>query len=99
MAAFFVLPPRPALGDQLARLLGNYSPGLRLDPSACVEAFAALVAAAGAYPVFREDLPDGDVVGALADGYGAEPGDPIYLVGLGARPDQPRIAVATADAA
>jgi len=85
MATFYVLPPRSVLEDQVAGLLSRLLPGLPAPVDAwdvLVENFAA---AAGwpedAYLVPRDDLPFGaSVEDALADCFGAEPGDRIIEV-------------------
>ena len=96
MAVFYVLPPRTALGECLARLLRPYLPGISIATESCSEMVEALANEAAledeAYVIHREDLPDdGDVDAALRHGFGAEPGDQVVLVSLGAKPDQPTV--------
>jgi len=98
MAVFYVLPPRPALGECLARLLRSYVPGVSIDSGSCADIVSTLVHESSqdeeAYVVHREDLPDGDdVSAALCDGYGAEPGDQVVLVALGSKLDEPRVRI------
>jgi hypothetical protein len=98
MAVFYVLPPRPALGECLARLLRSYVPGVSIESGSCAEMIANLVNEASqeeeAYVVHREDLPDGDdVSAALCNGYGAEPGDQVVWVALGSKLEEPRVRI------
>ena len=91
MADFLLLPPRPAVGEEIARLIRPYLPGIRVTAADCVRFLDALVAASGStFLVHREELPDGgDVAIALRDGFGAEPGDRIVHV-LTGRSGEPR---------
>ena len=96
MAVFYVLPPRPALGECLARLLRPYLPGIDIANETCAEMMDALVNDSAqdeeAYIVHREDLPDNsDLTTALSEGFGAEPGDRIVCVSLGAKAEVPKI--------
>jgi hypothetical protein len=98
MAVFYVLPPRPALGECLARLLRPYLPGIAIGGDSCADLIEMLVNDAAreeeAYVVHREDLPDGEEISAaLCTGFGAEPGDQIILVALGPKPDQPQVRI------
>ena len=87
MATFYLLPPRPYLGQCVARSLQSLFPGLSWD-AAVWEALADGLADAarrqdGVYVVYREELPpDEDTDRALADGFGAEPGDEVVEVRL-----------------
>lgn len=100
MATFYLLPPREclerAVGDLFARLL----PGLPL-PADAWSLLADRLATAGGWAddvflVPRDELPDGPSAEALADGYGAEPGDRIVEVSL-ARPARARAVTPSAD--
>jgi hypothetical protein len=101
MADFLLLPPRPAVGEEIARLIRPYLPGIRVTAADCVRFLDGLVAAGGgkAFLVHREELPDEeDVATALRDGFGAEPGDRVVQV-LTGRPGEPRVRIgAVADA-
>jgi hypothetical protein len=96
VSLFFVLPPRPVLGDRLADVLHSFFPGLSWEAatrSSLAEWFArAAVESAGLRDVFvvhREDLPAGEALAAaLADGYGAQSGDEVVEVRPGARPGE-----------
>src|SRR5262245_44718039 len=93
MSTFYLLPPRPALGDRLAGLLQPLLPGLDWDcvtRSLLADWVGQLAEAhADVYVVFREDLPDGEPTArALANGFGAAPGDEVVEVRLGPRPGE-----------
>jgi hypothetical protein len=90
MSTFYVLPPRPYLGRCFARYLQGVFPGLTWDSALWDNLADGLTAAAGCHPgvyvVHREELPDGeDTARALADGFGAEPGDEVIEVCAGGR--------------
>jgi hypothetical protein len=67
MANFLLLPPRPAVGEEIARLIRPYLPGVRVTAADCVRFLDALVTNDGqAFLVHREELPDEeDVATAL----------------------------------
>jgi len=93
MSTFYVLPPRPLLGDAVAAFLHHYLPGLDWDAAARVRLADAVGEVAlnetDVYVVFRDDLPPGErVAQALADGYGAEAGDEVVEVRPGGRPGE-----------
>jgi hypothetical protein len=92
MADFLLLPPRPAIGEEIARLIRPYLPGVRVTAADCLRFLDTLAAASGkAFLVHREELPDEeDIAAALRDGFGAEPGDRIFHV-LTGRPGEPRV--------
>jgi hypothetical protein len=95
MADFLLLPPRPAVGEEIARLIRPYLPGVRVTAADCVRFLDGLVAAnaSAAFLVHREELPDEeDVAAALRDGFGAEPGDRVVQVMTG-RPGEPRVRI------
>jgi hypothetical protein len=88
MATFYLLPPRPILGDHLLDSLERFLPGLDWTISArrhLMEVFLdSLDLADDIFLVFREDLPHGvPAEVALVDGYGAEPGDEVIEVRSG----------------
>ncbi len=93
MSTFYLLPPRPLLGERFAEHLQLLFPGL-LWNSASWSGLADLLATAAAslpdvFVVHREDLPDGEPLPqALIHGYGAEAGDEIIEVRLGIRPGE-----------
>ena len=83
MAPFYLLPPRACLDDALAAFLGKLLPGLPV-PADAWDRLAERVAPPGVYLVSRDDLPDTtSLPAALADGFGAEPGDRVVEVALG----------------
>jgi hypothetical protein len=91
MATFYLLPSRPLLGEQVARLLERVLPGWQSSPggwSVLAESLTeSLRTGADVHFVFREDLPPGeDVAQALQDGFGAEPEDDIIQVSENALP-------------
>jgi len=94
MADFLLLPPRPAIGEEIARLIRPYLPGIRVTAADCLRFLDALAAAHGkAFVVHGEELPgEEDVAAALRDGFGAEPGDRVVHV-LAGRPGEPRVEV------
>jgi hypothetical protein len=91
MAVFYLLPPRPLLGRCFAGYLQGLFPGLDW-PGASWSRLAEILEMAAdgqedVYLVHPEELPPGeDVRRALADGFGAEPGDEIIEVRPGLRP-------------
>jgi hypothetical protein len=84
MATFYVLPPRPFLGRCYATYLQTLFPGLEWDDAVCPELADRLSAVAAdredVYVVYREELPEDDLVGGLADAFGAAPGDEVIEV-------------------
>jgi hypothetical protein len=96
MANFYLRPPRPSLGEELARLLRPYLPGVRITAADCVRFLEGAVERSGgqAFLVHREDLPDADDPGeSLRAGFGAEAGDRVIHVATGARAGEPRVRV------
>ena len=89
MATFYLLPPRVCLEQAVGELLGKLLPGLPLPADAWDGLSQHLASVAGwpddVFLVPRDELPDGDPAPALAEGYGAEPGDRVVDVSL-ARP-------------
>ena len=86
MATFYLLPARPILEDSLARLVGEWLPGLPAA-RAGAELADALQASVSrqrdAILIFREELPEQTgMAEALRDGFGAEPGDEIVELRL-----------------
>jgi hypothetical protein len=85
VSTFYLLPPRPLLGDRVADFLHTILPGLDWDSATRANLAQAVVAVAEAHDdvhvVFRDDLPAGEsMANALADGFGAEAGDEIVEV-------------------
>jgi len=104
MAVFYILPPRQMLGEALANVLRPYMPGMAINEDACADLVDSLVTgspdAHETYIVHREELPeDEDVSVTLREGFGAETGDRVVLVGIGPRPGEPRVRIWQLDAA
>jgi hypothetical protein len=90
MAIFYLLPPRPFLGERFAGFLQSFFPGLDWDGatrSQLADVFGAAVAGRpDVYVIYREDLPPGEPPAqALVDGFGAEAGDEVIEVRPGPR--------------
>jgi hypothetical protein len=90
MSTFYLLPPRPVLGDRLASFLQAILPGLDWDSGMRGNLAEAIGAAAtvhqDVYVVYREDIPAGETPArALTDGFGAAAGDEVIEVRPGAR--------------
>ena len=93
MSTFYLLPPRPVLGERFASFLGSLFPGLDWSTShwpELGERLGALAAdRANTFVVHREDLAAGsDLPQALRDGFGAEPGDEVVEVRAGLKPGE-----------
>ncbi len=93
MATFYVLPPRPFLGECYASYLQTLFPGLEWAspawPRLAETVTAAAAAQPGVYVVHREELPeDEELSRALTDGFGAAAGDEVVEVRAGNRPGQ-----------
>jgi hypothetical protein len=90
VSTFYLLPPRPLLGECFAGYLQPLFPGLQWTSAACAELAdtltAVVVRRTDVYVVYREELPDGeDPARALADGFGAEAGDEVIEIGSGGK--------------
>jgi hypothetical protein len=95
MSTFYVLPPRPHLGECFAGYLRSLFPGLDWDSASWPELADTLETAvadrAGVYVVFPEELPeDEEVDRALTEVFGAEDGDEVIEVRAGPRPGELR---------
>jgi hypothetical protein len=87
MAEFLLLPPRPVVGEELARMVRQCLPGVRVSTGQCVRFLEELVSRAErpTFLVYPEDLPEGeDAETAIRDGYGAGSEDRVVRVRLGA---------------
>jgi hypothetical protein len=85
VATFYLLPPRPLVGDHVSSVLQALFPGLDWDVARRARFLDLLgelaQGQADVFVVHREDLPDGEALSAaLADGFGAEPGDEVVEV-------------------
>jgi hypothetical protein len=90
VATFYLLPPRPLLGERIAQLLMTLLPGVcrsRFDGTDLTELLTRVLAGLPeTYVVHREDLADDeDTSTALRHGFGAEPGDEVVEVRPGGR--------------
>jgi hypothetical protein len=89
MSTFYLLPPRPLVGEHFRPLF----PDLAWTGAARAELADALAAVVGrqadVFVIYREELPDGEEPArALADGFGAEAGDEVIEVRAGSRPGE-----------
>lgn len=85
MATFYLLPPRPLVGDRVADFLHSLLPGLDWDSDMRANLADAVASAAevhaDVYVILRDELPSGESPeAALADGFGAEAGDEVIEV-------------------
>jgi hypothetical protein len=90
MSLFYLLPPRPFLGDRIADFLHTYLPGLSWDSSTRTSLADLLGETVGeregVYVIYRDELPhEESTPRALVDGFGAEPGDEVVEVRPGSR--------------
>ena len=92
MSIFYLMPPRPFLGDRFAAFLQTLFPGLDWDTSQRTSLAELLGDAAGrsdVFVVYRDDLPREEAPSlALIHGFGAEPGDEVVEVRAGGRPGE-----------
>lgn len=102
MATFYLLPPRACLEQALGEVFARLLPGLPL-PADTWEAVTDRLGSAAGWPaevflVPRDDLPEGEPVGAaLTSAFGAEPGDRVVEVGLARGPASARAWVLAAN--
>jgi hypothetical protein len=90
MSIFYLMPPRPYLGDRFADFLQTLFPGLAWDSTSRTSLAELLGDAAGGregvFVIYREDLPhEESTLQALVDGFGAEAGDEVVEVRPGGR--------------
>ncbi len=93
MSTFYLLPPRPVLGERFARYLTTLFPGLDWTAPAWHDLADTLGALASRQPdvyvVYGEELPRGDnPAEALVEGFGAETGDLVIEIHPGRRPGE-----------
>jgi hypothetical protein len=93
VSTFYLLPPRPLLGERFAGFLQTFLPGLDWDSRGRLSLAEAITDAVrdhtDVFVVYREDLPEGEPPArALVDGFGAEAGDEVVEVRPGARPGE-----------
>jgi hypothetical protein len=93
MSTFYLLPPRPLLGERFAGFLQTLLPGVDWDNRGRLGLAEAITEAVrdhtDVFVVHREDLPEGELPArALVDGFGAEAGDEVVEVRPGPRPGE-----------
>lgn len=93
MSIFYLMPPRPFLGDRFADFLQALFPGLAWDSSSRLSLAEllgdAVVKRDDVYVIYREDVPREMIPAqALRDNFGAEPGDEVVEVRPGSRPGE-----------
>ena len=92
MSIFYLMPPRPFLGDRFAAFLQTIFPGLDWDRGERTDLAEMLGAATerdDVFVVYRDDLPGEDSpMQALVNGFGAEAGDEVVEVRPGGRPGE-----------
>jgi hypothetical protein len=93
MSTFYLLPPRPVLGERLAGFLRAVLPGLDWDVQTRVNLTEAISAAAevhdDVFVIYREELPEGETPSeALTTAFGAESGDEVVEVRPGPHPGE-----------
>ena len=94
MSTFYLVPPRRFLAEHLASYLNGLFPGLNWtgpNSSELVEALDGVISEhSDVYVVHREDLPQIPDLGlALAEAFGAENGDRVIEVEIGAGASKP----------
>lgn len=89
MSVFYVMPPRPFVGDRFADFLQTLFPGLAWDSSdraSLVELLGSTTEREDVFVIYRDDLARGEgMVRALVDRFGAEVGDEVIEVHPGSR--------------
>lgn len=85
MATFLLLPPREliehAVREFAHRLLPGVWPPDDLADLVLNRIIEAQPQASEVHVLHREDLPEGDVIQALCDAFGGEPGDRVVEIG------------------
>jgi hypothetical protein len=90
VSRFYLLPSRPVLGERFAEFLGQWFPMLEWPSSEWTDLGERLAAAAAdrgdVFVVHGDELPAGvPVAEALAEAFGAEPGDEVFELAAGER--------------
>ncbi len=93
MSIFYLMPPRPFVGDRFAAFLQDLFPGLDWDSGQRTDLADVLGDAAGGrdgvFIVYRDELPrEESPTQALVNGFGAEAGDEVVEVRPGGRPGE-----------
>jgi hypothetical protein len=97
VSTFYLLPPRPMLGQQFAAFLQGCFPGLNWPGSARAELAELLSTTAqqqaGVYVVFREDVPENvDLGQTMVNDFGATTGDEVVEVSTAGVPRRWQVA-------
>jgi hypothetical protein len=83
MATFVVLPPRELVEHAVHTFIDALLPGMPVPAGLWERMVTEVTAGANVYVLHREDLPEtDDPSSALADGFGAEPGDAVRELSL-----------------
>ena len=89
MSIFYLMPPRPFLGDRFAAFLQTIFPGLDWDRGArtgLADLLGAVALRGDVFVVYRDDLPgEESPMQALVNGFGAEVGDEVIEIRAGGR--------------
>jgi hypothetical protein len=93
VSTFYLLPPRPVLGERFAGFLGTLFPGLDWGTHTWPALAETIGDVAGTRPdvfvIYREELAHGEELPrALRDGFGAESGDEVIEVRAGLKPGE-----------
>jgi len=85
MATFLLLPPRELIEHAVREFAHRILPGV-WPPDDLAEIFISHILeaqphASDVHVLHREDLPEGDVIAALCDAFGGEPGDRVVEFG------------------
>lgn len=85
MATFLLLPPRELVEHAVREFAHRLMPGV-WPPDDLAELFVTHIIesqpqASEVHVLHREDLPDSDVIVALVDAFGGEPGDRVVEIG------------------
>jgi hypothetical protein len=89
MSLFYLLPSRASVAEHFAGYLEAWFPGVGgVAPELADQLVATALGRTDGFAVFADELPDGDdLVAALRESYGAEPGD--WVVDLRGGPKPP----------
>ncbi len=85
MATFLLLPPRELIEHAVREFAHRLMPGV-WPPEDLADLFVnriieAQPQASDVHVLHREDLPEGDVIAALCEAFGGEPGDRVVEIG------------------
>jgi hypothetical protein len=82
MADFILLPSRAVVGEEVARVLRSFLPGVRLSAADGMKLLQEIADRTNGrtFLVHPEDLEGDDIEGSLRDGFGAQDGDRVVSV-------------------